>query len=78
MKNWIKNNIKDITMALLSISAIIFIIWGICFGLSSLISIIHYLYWYCSELFYYIITLIISIICIILGIFIYNKIKNKL
>ena len=46
MKNWIKNNIKDVIIALLSVSAIVFIIWGICFGLSSLISIIHYLYWY--------------------------------
>jgi hypothetical protein len=78
MKNWIKNNIKDIKIALLSAGAIMFIILGICFGLSSLISIIHYLYWYDTELCSYVITLIMSIIYITLGIFIYNKLKNKL
>lgn len=78
MKNWIKNNIKDITIALLSISAIVFIILGICFGLSSLISIIYYLYWYDTELCSYVITLIMSIIYITLGVFIYNKLKDKL
>lgn len=78
MKNWIKNNIKDIKIALLSAGAIIFIIWGICFGLSSLISIIYYLYWYNVELCSHVVTLIMSIIYITLGVFVYNKLKNKL